>query len=88
MDGSRIAFDPVGKRFLRVSGESGYTITIEEIERKLIARKRELGITGVDFLPRNDGLRRTESKRRLLEAIADSAAEQGIAPRFKANIGR
>ena len=25
MDGSRIAFDPVGKRFLRVSGESGYT---------------------------------------------------------------
>ena len=64
------------------------TITIEESERKLIARKRELVITGVDFLPRNDGLRRTESKRRLLEAIADSAAEQGIAPRFKANIGR
>ncbi len=64
------------------------TITIEEIERKLIARKRELGITGVDFLPRNDGMRRTESKRRLLEAIADSAEEQGIAPRFKANIGR
>ncbi len=43
-----------------------------EHERALIARKRALGIVGNDFLPRNDGSRRTESKRQLLRAIAES----------------
>ena len=46
-----------------------------DLERRLIARKRELGITGNDFLPRNDGSRRTESKRRLLAAIAEHAEQ-------------
>ncbi len=46
---------------------------IRDLERHLIERKRALGITGHDFLPRNDGSRRTETKRRLLAAIADHA---------------
>jgi hypothetical protein len=48
-------------------------ISLAELEAWLIQRKRELGITGHDFLPRNDGTRRTESKRRLLAAISDHA---------------
>ena len=48
-------------------------ISFEELERRLVARKRELGIVGVDFLPLNDGMRRTASKRRLLRAIAENA---------------
>jgi hypothetical protein len=35
-------------------------------------------------MPHNSGTRRTESKRRLLQAIADSAAERGREPPFKA----
>jgi hypothetical protein len=58
------------------------TISLDELERRLVARKRELGIVGVDFLPLNDGTRRTASKRRLLRAIAESAAAQGRTPRF------
>jgi hypothetical protein len=50
-------------------------IDIRDLERRLIARKRALGITGNDFLPRNDGSRRTESKRALLAAIADHAEQ-------------
>ena len=38
------------------------TINFEDLERQLVARKRELGITGVDFLPLNAGSRRTEAK--------------------------
>lgn len=58
------------------------TIKLEDLERQLIARKRALGITGVDFLPLNDGARRTASKRGLLRAIADNASAQGRTPRF------
>jgi hypothetical protein len=61
------------------------TISLEDLERQLIVRKRELGIVGVDFLPVNDGTRRTASKRRLLRTIAENAAAQGRQPRFKAN---
>jgi len=42
-----------------------------EHERALIERRRALGIVGT--LPRNDGSRRTESKRQLLRAMAESA---------------
>jgi hypothetical protein len=48
-----------------------------EHERALIERQRALGIVGT--LPRNDGSRRTESKRQLLRAIAESAAERETA---------
>ena len=41
------------------------TISLDELERRLIVRKRELGIIGVDFLPVNDGARRTASKAAL-----------------------
>jgi hypothetical protein len=63
------------------------TISLDELERRLVARKRELGIVGVGFLPLNDGTRRTTSKRRLLRAIAESAATQGRTPRFATNFG-
>ena len=58
------------------------TIQFRDLERHLIARKRELGIVGNDFLPRNDGSRRTESKRRLLQAIEDAARSRGVRPPF------
>ena len=58
------------------------TISLDELEECLIARKRQLGIAGVDFLPLNDGKRRTASKRRLLRAIAENAAAQGRSPLF------
>jgi hypothetical protein len=45
------------------------------------------GITGYDYVPLNGGRRRTESKRILLRAIAESAASCGAAPRFRADIG-
>ncbi len=54
----------------------------------LANRKRELGLTGRDLLPRNDGTRRTESKRALLQAIEDNARAQGREPAFKANFRR
>jgi hypothetical protein len=60
------------------------TIKLEDLERHLVARKRELGIAGVDFLPYNDGARRTASKRRLLRVISENAAAQGRKPRFRA----
>jgi hypothetical protein len=63
------------------------TIRLEDLERQLVARKRQLGIVGIDFLPVNDGARRTASKRRLLTTMAESAASQGREPRFRAKPG-
>jgi hypothetical protein len=60
------------------------TIDLRDLERRLIERKRALGIPPGRLLEPNDGTRRTQSKRRLLQAIADSAAEQGREPPFKA----
>ena len=60
------------------------TIKLENPERHLVARKRELGIAGVDSLPLNDCARRTASKRRLLRATSENAAAQGRQPRFRA----
>ena len=61
---------------------------LRDLERHLIARKRALGIVGNDFLPRNDDSRRTASKRHLLFAIEDAAAERGTAARFGAERGK
>jgi hypothetical protein len=58
------------------------TVSLDELERHLVGRKRALGIVGVDFQPLNDDARRTASKRRLLRAIAKSAAAQGRTSRF------
>lgn len=63
-------------------------VDLKEFEAWLIARKRELGLTGRDLLPPNDGTRRTESKRALLQAIEDNARAQGREPAFKANFRR
>lgn len=63
-------------------------VDAKEFEAWLIARKRELGLTGRDLLPRNDGTRRTESKRALLQAIEDNAHAQGRKPAFNANFQR
>jgi len=54
-------------------------LDIRELERRLIERKQALGIAG--RLKPNTGARRTESKRQLLRAIADSAADRRRAPR-------
>ena len=59
-------------------------VDIRDHEAWLAARKQALGLTGRDLLPRNDGRRRTDSKRRLLQAIADNARAQGREPIFKA----
>lgn len=64
------------------------TLSLAEIEQALVARKRELGLAGRDLLPRNDGARRTESKRALLQAIEDNAKAQGRAPKFAASFIR
>jgi len=49
------------------------------------ARRQDLGMTDQEPLALNDGSRRTESKRALLQAIADNARAQGREPKFKAN---
>ena len=56
--------------------------TLEEMEKKVFARRRALGLTEADDLSgRNDGRRRTASKRALLEKIERNAKERGL-PRW------
>lgn len=47
-------------------------ITLEEMGRKLAARRQELGDLDI---PRNPGARRTPAKRALLAAIKDVGGE-------------
>ncbi|MDF1734269.1 MAG: hypothetical protein P1U37_03220 [Minwuia sp.] len=54
-------------------------------QEQLAKRKLELGIVIDPELCRNDGSRRTESKRALLQELADNAAAQGRTVPFKAN---
>ncbi len=44
-------------------------VTLEELERRIDARKAELGWTGNDYVRRNSGERRTPEKRALLAAM-------------------
>lgn len=60
--------------------------SIEEQAAFLERRKKELGITGDDYVPVNQGGRRTESKKALLRSLRISAEKQGRKPTFKANI--
>jgi hypothetical protein len=62
-------------------------IRIEDQAAWLSRRKVELGITGQDYVARNDGSRRSPEKRALLRAIHDDALAQGREPPFYANIG-
>jgi len=45
-------------------------INMAELGEQIARRRAELGITDAD-IPRNDGMRRTESKKALLKAIKD-----------------
>lgn len=44
-------------------------VTLDELERRIDARKAELGLTGFDYVRRNSGERRTPEKRALLAAM-------------------
>jgi len=57
------------------------TLDIRELERRLIERKRALGIAGT--LKPNTGARRAESKRHLLRAIAEVPVGQRRGPPLK-----
>ncbi len=52
----------------------------EDIERW----KSQKGIDGRDYVPANNGARRTPSKRALLKALSDAAAARGVTPPFSA----
>ncbi|CAM3458368.1 hypothetical protein THPR109532_09755 [Thalassospira profundimaris] len=60
-------------------------ITLEELGASIERKKAELGYSGQDYVARNSGKYRTESKRALLRNIAAAAAERGEEPTFKAN---
>ncbi len=57
-------------------------ITLKEMEAKVFARRRALGLTEADDLKlRNQGRRRTLSKRALLAVLERNAKERGL-PRW------
>jgi hypothetical protein len=58
--------------------------TLEQQARMIEDWKRQNGITGRDYVPANNGTRRTASKRGLLLALAKDAAQRGRSPNFPA----
>jgi hypothetical protein len=62
------------------------TLTYAQVVADLEARKAELGIVGTDYVARNPGGRRTESKKALLQLLRDKADADGEVPRFPANL--
>ncbi|WP_281017633.1 MULTISPECIES: hypothetical protein [unclassified Minwuia] len=61
------------------------TMEFDAYQEQLAKRKQELGIVIDPDAYRNDGSRRTASKRALLQALADNAVAQGRSVPFKAN---
>jgi hypothetical protein len=59
-------------------------ITLEQQARAIEAWKSQNGITGRNYVPVNEGKRRTPSKRSLLRAIAEEADRRGRKPIFPA----
>ncbi len=57
-------------------------ITLEQQSAWLAKRKRELGLSGRDYVPANSGARRTAAKRALLEKLAEINRTSGRALRF------
>jgi len=56
-------------------------ISIDDMESKVFARRRELGWTAEDDLRgRNGGLNRTPEKRALIDLIRETAAARGLPP--------
>jgi hypothetical protein len=60
-------------------------ITLEEMSERIEKRKIELGLTGNDYVTKNSGISRTESKRALLQSIYDQCKLEGREPPFEAN---
>jgi hypothetical protein len=60
-------------------------ITIQELAEQISRKKAELGYSGKDYVARNSGKYRTESKRALLRNIEAAAKARGEEPTFKAN---
>jgi hypothetical protein len=61
------------------------TIKLSDLENYINQRKLELGLTGNDYVDRNNGQRRRPAKRALLQYIKDRCVEQGKKPPFDAN---
>lgn len=60
-------------------------IDFDELQKRVAARKLELGITDADDdMFRNSGIRRTPEKRAFLARIAERCRQAGIEP-LKAN---
>jgi len=60
-------------------------ITLKELAESIERKKAELGYSRQDYVARNSGRRRTESKRALLRNIEAAAKARGEEPTFKAN---
>lgn len=58
--------------------------TLEQQSAWLAKRKRELGLSGRDYVPMNSGARRTASKQALLEKLAEIGRTSMRALRFLA----
>lgn len=52
--------------------------TLERQSEWIARRKKELGIEGGNYVARNPGTRRTDSKKALLEKIEQGAKRTGI----------
>ena len=59
-------------------------ITLREQEEWLERRRAEMGIGDSDYVARNSGKRRSQSKRTLLGRLAEIAKETGRVPPFQA----
>jgi hypothetical protein len=57
-------------------------ITLQQQSAWLAERKRELGLSGRDYVPANSGKRRTAAKRALLEKLAEISRTSTRALRF------
>ncbi|KZB51396.1 hypothetical protein [Thalassospira xiamenensis] len=60
-------------------------MTLEQLSDSIDRKKAELGYSGTDYVARNSGEYRTQSKRDLLLNIAEAAAARGEKPKFDAN---
>ena len=59
-------------------------ITLEQQSAWLAERKRQLGLSGCDYVPMNSGARRTAAKQALLDKLAEIRRTSKRALRFLA----
>lgn len=60
-------------------------MTLEQLSDSIDRKKAQLGYSETDYVARNSGKYRTQSKRDLLRNIAEAAAARGEKPKFDAN---